>query len=96
MAEWGHKFFHKFRDKVKNQKRVIDGLVNKTDEDGVASYFQEKKKLNSRLLREEIYWKQREKVFWLAEGDSNTKFFHAQDSSRKRINHIQYLLDETG
>lgn len=96
MAEWGHKFFHKFRDKVKSQKRVIDDLVHKTDAAGVESYFQEKEKLHDLLLQEEVYWKQRAKVFWLAERDSNTKFFHAQASMRKKANHIPYLINESG
>lgn len=96
MAEWGHKFFHKFRDKVKRQKGVIDDLVNRTDAAGVESYFKEKEKLHDLLLQEEVYWKQRAKVFWLAEGDLNTKFFHAQASMRKRANHVPYLINETG
>lgn len=35
MAKWGKKFFHKFRDKIKKQKEVVDGLVNRDDEEGV-------------------------------------------------------------
>lgn len=96
MAKWGHRFFHKFRDKVRLQKKVIDELVSRTDEEGVSRYFEEKEKLNDLLIQEEIYWKQRAKVFWLAEGDSNTKFFHAQASKRKRQNHIPYLINDAG
>lgn len=45
--------------------------------EGVTKYFEEKEKLNELLLQEEIYLKLRVKVFWLAEGDLNLKFFHA-------------------
>lgn len=96
MAQWGHKFFHKFRDKVRSQKKVIDDLVNRTDSDGVAKYFEAKNAFNDLLFQEEIYWKQRAKVFWLAEGDSNSKFFHSQASARKRLNYVPYLIDDTG
>lgn len=96
MAKWGHKFFHKFRDKVRLQKKAIDELVNRTDSDGVAKYFEANERFNDLLLHEEIYWKQRAKVFWLAEGDSNSKFFHLQASARKKLNHISYLIDDAG
>lgn len=33
-------------------------------------------KLNELLHQEQIFWKQRAKIFWLTEGDMNTKFFH--------------------
>lgn len=94
MAKWGHRFFHKFRDKVRLQKKVIDELVSRTDEEGVSRYFEEKEKLNDLLIQEETYWKQRAKVFWLAEGDSNTKCFHDHASKRKRQNHISYLIND--
>lgn len=43
MAQWGHKFFHKFRDKLKAQKAIVDDLVNKVDGEAVSRYFIEKK-----------------------------------------------------
>lgn len=44
--------------------------------------------LASLLLQEDIYWKQRSKIFWLKEGDTNNKFFHAATSTRRRKNTI--------
>lgn len=96
MARWGRNFFHKFRDKVKKQKELLSNLVNRVDVAGVQSYFEEKERLNELLLHEEVYWKQRAKVFWLTEGDANTKFFHASASSRKKTNHIPFLETYTG
>lgn len=60
----------------------------------MSRYFEEKEKLNDLLIQEETYWKQRAKVFWLAEGDSNTKCFHDHASKRKRQNHISYLIND--
>lgn len=48
------------------------------------------------LDREEILWKERAKTHWLAEGDRNTKFFHAQASTRGRINDISGLIGSDG
>lgn len=52
----GENFFHKFREKIKHQKTVIAGLVDRVDEDGVKEYIHEKDKLNELLLHEEVYW----------------------------------------
>lgn len=92
MARWGRTFFHKFRDKVKKQKVVLCSLVDRNDEEGIKCYFEERKKLEELLLHEELYWKQRAKAFWLTEGDTNSKFFHAAASKRKKLNHITHLV----
>lgn len=55
MARWGRNFFHKFRDKVKCQKDIVNSLVERTDEEGIREYFVERDKLNDILLHEEIY-----------------------------------------
>jgi hypothetical protein len=38
--------------------------------------------------REEVMWKQRSHVTWLAEGDMNTRFFHLRTTKRRRRNKI--------
>lgn len=63
MARWGRTFFHKFREKVKHQKAIIERLFDRVDADGVKEYLMEKNKLNDLLLHEELYWKQRAKIF---------------------------------
>lgn len=70
--------------------------VSGEDEAGVQSYFEEREKLNELLMHEEVYWKQRAKMFWLSESDINSRFFHAQALKRKKINHISHLLYEEG
>lgn len=96
MQKWGKKFFNMFREKIKMQKQVLEQYGDCSDEESTKKYFEAKKKLEEILIHEEIYWKQRAKAFWLAEGDSNTKFFHAYVSKRKKINFITRLKIEAG
>lgn len=89
----GRNFFHKFRDKVKKEKEIINNFISRSDEDDIKWYFVEKEKLNDLVvLHEEIYWKQRAKAFWLTDVDTNSKLFHAQTSIRKKMNHIRHLI----
>lgn len=48
------------------------------------------------LYHEELYWRQRAKSFWLTEGDTNSKVFHAAATKRRKVNTINHLLDENG
>lgn len=48
------------------------------------------------MAHEELYWKQRAKAFWLAEGDPNSKFFHPYATKRKKINHVTKLRNDEG
>lgn len=67
-----------------------------TNEVGVRQYFVELHKLIELLFHEEIYWKQRAKIVWLAEGHANTKFIHATTSTRRKTYHISYLITDEG
>ena len=46
--------------------------------------------------REEIMWRQRARVQWLAEGDQNTRFFHLKASNRRKKNKITRLTRPNG
>lgn len=71
-------------------------LKDMTDEESIQEYLKAKDQLNDLLFQEETYWKQRAKLFWLAEGDENTRFFYASASTRKKSNHIEYLIYDNG
>lgn len=73
MARWGLNFF--LREKVIKQKEILNALKSKKDDDRIQLYFDKKEKLNELLMYEAIYWKQRAKVFWSEEGDTNSNFF---------------------
>lgn len=96
LAKWGRNFFHKFKDKLSKQRKVVLLLASKSDEDSIKRYFVERNKLDELLLHEESYWKQRAKMFWLADGDANSKFFHAYASSRRKTNNISKLYTNDG
>ncbi|XP_024196188.1 uncharacterized protein LOC112199393 [Rosa chinensis] len=53
-------------------------------------------KLNNLLHQELLFWRQRAKVFWLQDGDANTKFFHQRASNRKKKNYLHGLFDDYG
>ena len=52
-----------------------------------------RRELNVLREKEEVMWRQRSRVAWLAEGDKNTSFFHQCASQHKRTNTIKGLRD---
>ncbi|XP_062021202.1 uncharacterized protein LOC133737713 [Rosa rugosa] len=51
---------------------------------------------DERTKLKQVFWRQRAKVFWLSDGDLNTKFFHQYTSNRRRKNQIKGLYNEEG
>ncbi|KAJ1430165.1 Ribonuclease H-like superfamily [Sesbania bispinosa] len=64
------------------------------DTDSIQRYNMLHDKMDCLIMQEEAFWKQRAKVFWLREGDGNTRFFHAMANARKKRNVITALTDE--
>ena len=48
--------------------------------------------LEKAALLEEISWRQKSRVLFLKEGDSNTRFFHRMANSNRRNNCIENLM----
>ncbi|XP_021609105.1 uncharacterized protein LOC110612637 [Manihot esculenta] len=61
----------------------------------VNCFTEGKNHFNALLSDQEVRWKQRTKVFWLKEGDKNTKIFHSAASNRHK-NSIVRLRDASG
>jgi len=48
--------------------------------------------LKKTTLLEEIRWRQKSRVLYLKEEDSNTRFFHRMANSNRRYNYIENLM----
>ena len=68
----------------------------KTDEASIRYFKELKIQLSHKLDQEAAYWRQRSKFYWLKEDDSNTRFFHATASVRKKKNEIAGLTTDKG
>lgn len=80
-------------DDCRKQLKMICESIN----DHSSTYYEEfNNKLNNLIAQEESYQQQREKIFWLRDGDLNTKYFHFVASTQKRMNFISSLTCEDG
>lgn len=96
IGKWGRRFFNKFHEKIEQQKLILSLYESCSDADQTKKYFEEKSKLEELLVHEEAYWKQRAKSFWLADADSNSKYFHACATTRKKSSKILKLRNQAG
>ena len=95
LSEWRRQHNVNSAKLVEELKEKVEGLYaddNVTTEKIVAAL----KELSDALKAEEMFWKQKSRVFWLREGDRNTKIFHALTKQRRARNKITHLLDVNG
>lgn len=71
-------------------------LLSRRDAYGVARYNEARNEFLKLLEKQEVYWNQRSKQFWLTKGDNNTKFFHKFASGRKKTNQVTKLKTSNG
>lgn len=71
-------------------------LRSRRDSWGINMYNQVRWQYMNLLEKQEVYWKQRSKSFWLHEGDNNTRFFYKFASGRRKTNSLERIQDGNG
>lgn len=89
LTEWsGKEFKHNVTEinKVKRQLSIwAKRRISPEEEDQERAI---KSRLNALWIREELFWKQRSRLKWLAHGDRNTSYFHRTTLARRQRNKL--------
>ena len=88
---WGSRLVSDFRGIIYAHRSRICNLRGRRYSIGLQEFHEAVASYGELLKQQDIYWKQRAKKFWLKDGDSNSKFFHAFASRRKKKNKIERL-----
>ncbi|XP_050231894.1 uncharacterized protein LOC126680759 [Mercurialis annua] len=95
-GRWGKKQFGDLQDSIVIKKNKLNALLASNDLVPVEQIKSVESELNDLLWQEEVAWRQRSRVSWLAHGDKNTKFFHRKASARLKRNAIEGLFNKDG
>ncbi|XP_048608961.1 uncharacterized protein LOC125584486 [Brassica napus] len=95
LSEWRRQHNVNSAKLVEELKEKVEGMYA-DDNATTAEIAAALKELSDALKAEEMFWKQKSRVFWLREGDRNTKYFHALTKQRRARNKITQLLDAHG
>lgn len=97
---WNKHSFGKIFHKLKRVLARLDG-IQKANGYSSSPFLQNLEaqllvEYNTYLNYKEEFWRTKSRINWLAQGDVNTKFFHASTLNRRRKNIINSLKDEEG
>ncbi|KAL0433363.1 UNVERIFIED_CONTAM: hypothetical protein Slati_2670600 [Sesamum latifolium] len=97
LLRWNSMCFGNIRGKVRTlDKRICELQALPLTHDRKCEIDRLKDSLENWLGKEELLWKQRAKVHWLAAGDRNTNFFHNKANERRLQKDIKRIKDESG
>jgi hypothetical protein len=94
LEAWGKQMRLRFKKDIDQCRAELEAMRDAEAMQG--DYLATRDKMSLLLAQEDAYWRQRAKIHWLQNGDSNTKFFHAMASMRKKSNKIWKLQAESG
>ncbi|MCH85996.1 hypothetical protein A2U01_0006849, partial [Trifolium medium] len=96
MNDWGRQLHNKYRVEIEECRRELEFLRD-TDQHLQGQRYEEvQKRMSILLAQEEAFWKQRAKIYRLHEGDTNSRFFHATTSVKRKRNKITKLQNNEG
>ncbi|XP_075663398.1 uncharacterized protein LOC142632978 [Castanea sativa] len=95
LVAWGRNVGNS-KTKIEEKHKQLEVLTSMNTADNIELIQKVKNEIQSLLLQDELFWRQRSRSIWLSAGDKNTKYFHQRASQRRRKNHIHGFLDENG
>ncbi|KAL9676760.1 hypothetical protein QQ045_004979 [Rhodiola kirilowii] len=92
LAKWNTAVFGKVQKRIADIKKQIEHQKTRfRTEEVIEREAKLQGELDEWLAQEELLWRQRSRIEWLREGDSNTKFFHTRASQRKKKNTVEKI-----
>lgn len=97
LSQWGHSKVGNYARHIWEASARVQATIQNTSLGGSrAVILDAESALESLLLEEEVYWKQRSRECSLKWGDKNMKWFHNRASLHQRVNSIVGLEDSSG
>ncbi|XP_061999626.1 uncharacterized protein LOC133717017 [Rosa rugosa] len=96
LSSWAKNTFPNFGKVASDGQSRIQSLLDSDLPDAHQQITAVSDEIASHWALEELYWKQRSRVSWLAHGDLNTRFFHQATILRRRRNKILRLQNDFG
>ncbi|PNX90114.1 endonuclease/exonuclease/phosphatase family protein, partial [Trifolium pratense] len=96
LSQWSKNHCHNLKKEIEDCRKK---LQHARDQGSVsnANYVNAlRKRMTHLLVQDDLFWRQRAKNHWYRDGDLNTRFFHASATSRRKVNRISYLKDDSG
>jgi exonuclease III len=95
-VRWSGAKYRSAEKTIKEKTKELEALQINEDAGNWTDITRLKKEIEFIMEQEDVKWKQRAKQNWYRNGDRNTPFFHAWADHRRRINHINNIVDEEG
>lgn len=96
LEKWGGGVVKHLKTKLQFYRKEMKRMSSRRDETGVREYNEARWNYLKLLEKQDVFWSQRAKQFWLKHGDNNTRFFHKFASTRRTHNKVRRLKDANG
>lgn len=84
------------RIKMGGYRKEMQQYRSRRDSFGIQKYNTVRWQYMKLLEKQEIFWRQRAKQYWLHDGEKNTRFFHKFASTKKEHNKLTKLKNANG
>lgn len=100
LIQWNRSVFGNIFDRKEAIEDAVvsldDGLMADWNFEDFSQWSELKCDWRDICAQEEAFWKQKSRLHWLHEGDSNTNFFHAWAKSRNAFARFETIVDDHG